>query len=204
MDLILEQRKTTLEIRKEPPIVAGGYWSLTERQLEIFSRNCMGANFIEPGCGNGTLAKLAMESGAKSGIGFDKESQSFPKHKNLRFNVSYASAFVNDYKGDYDTVILSYPLDNTSYSKQVMPLIVKAKKIIYLGDNFDGFVCGDRGLWEKLKSLSVSEYAESHRNTIIVYENKPRNDNLLLWEEEAGIDKSKIYNRPTSPEKFNR
>ena len=70
----------------------------------------------------------------------------------------------------------------------------KAKRVIYLGNNMDGTVCGSPKLYKHLSRRQVLAHAPERRNTLIVYGGLLRGrQRELLPEERAGIDQSRIY-----------
>ena len=182
--------------RLESPVASGGYWSLNQRQQAIFAAVMDGRQFVEAGCGDGSLAVHALKSGAIAGFAFDKESTRFPRVPGLKFQVAYGAALARDLKEPMDVLLLSYPRETDAFAADMAPLVKKAETVVYLGDNFEGFCCGGGSFWREVSQRQVLAHASSHRNSLIVYGAGRRQPGLLLWEELGGLDRSKVYPRP--------
>jgi hypothetical protein len=48
-----------------------------------------------------------------------------------------------------------------------------ARKVIYLGKNTDGSMCGAMDLWCRLHKRVIHDYVPDRRNTLIVYGRSP-------------------------------
>lgn len=198
---MLEINKTINHINLQPTIIReNSWWTMTDAQLGIFEKHVKGAKFLEAFCGNGSLSEMAMEMGAISGVAFDKESK-FPQIKGVSFKSCYTKDFpVNGDK--YDALLISYPQSHNNACSGLDKLFNISKKVIYIGCNFDSTACGDTNFWKTMITKEVLAVEMSVRNTMIVYGDKPRNESqpgLVLWEELAGLDRSKIYNLPETP-----
>lgn len=65
--------------------------------------------------------------------------------------------------------------------------LIKASKIIYIGCNTDGTMCGDIVLWKYLTSIDLIDHLLFRDNTALAYINRKVNRHLPHHEEYAGL-----------------
>ena len=99
--------------------------------------------------------------------------------------IEYVESYFSDFNARVRTAFVSWPY--TSPSPDLVRILSKASRVIYLGTNFDGVGCGSQELWAHLRSRQVLAHEPHPHNTLIVY-GKQGPSRRLLPEESAAVD----------------
>jgi hypothetical protein len=149
------------------------------------------------GAGNLALANVLLDHGAKRVIAID-EKQPRPPNDNAR--IEFVRTKFENYKANIRTAFVSWPT-NTVYwpdhntQPALVHLISCASRIIYLGKNTSGVLCGTPALYRFLSKREVLEHWPEDANTLVVYgpTSVDSIDRPLLLVERAGIDHTRVY-----------
>lgn len=108
-------------------------------------------------------------------------------HPKVQVVPLYFEEVKNEVPESFDIAILSWPMN--SANKGLVDLLKKAKKVIYVGHNYDFTSCGDDHLFEYFMQREVEFIIEDSKNTLLIYGKElqaPRKPCCL--EERGGLD----------------
>jgi len=138
------------------------------------------------GAGDLTLAAKLLGLGAVGVTAVDERAPRFkPESEKIRF-IKKAYVDLNEIPR---TAFVSWPPGVGAMG--LAKILEGARTVLYLGNNFDGSLCGTPDLWAHLRSRKVLAHEPARRNTLIVY-GAPGAKRDPLPEEEAAVDYRKI------------
>jgi len=159
-----------------------GYGILTADQRRVLAKHVRGQIVHDLGAGDCSFALELLKLGASEVYAIDKIGKPLlrPWPKRLHYKRDY----FHNITSRMDTVFMSWPIN---YEVRLLPLVLPASKIIYLGKNTDGNMCGTPGLFKAMVRRELLDYEPDCRNCLIVtgaYLSVPR---APTGEEHAGI-----------------
>ena len=159
------------------------YGKLTPTQAEVLSKHVRGQIVYDLGAGDLSLSKRILELGASHVRAIDKEARS---RKKLPPCLSYEQAYFHQWRSGFplDVAFCSWP---TNHETNVLPLLMKAQVVIYLGKNTDGSACGTTDLFEHFTTRELLDYSPHHLNSLIVLGKPLSAPRKPVGEELAGI-----------------
>jgi hypothetical protein len=143
------------------------FWHLTVEQEHALKAAVQGKVIHDLGAGDLSLSKEMIRFGARKVIAVEKELQEFPvpfSHK-----LFPVSCYFHDYKAPIATAVVSWPVN---WETKLVPLLERAKSIVYLGKNTDGSMCGTAEMFRHFLTRSLCAYVPSVENTLMVYGDK--------------------------------
>lgn len=124
-----------------------------ERTLAPFIRDKVVADL---GCGNGSLSDKLDAMGAAKCLRIDKTQAPITR-------------LFQEGPGDlvYDVAFVSWPSNNQS-ATALIPWLMRAEIVVYLGSNFDGTACGTREFFAYLQMRELLAYVPDRANSLII------------------------------------
>ena len=159
------------------------YGSMSDAQCEAFKPFVIGKTIHDLGSGDGVLALLMAQIGAKKVIAVDK--QDFPRAAKFAAQIEFRSTLFEDFNESVETIFLSWP-DNHPL-EGLLPLVTQAKTVIYLGKNTDGSVCGWPELFKEFSGREILKHLPERKNTLTIY-GPTRLNRPMTGEEFAAIN----------------
>jgi hypothetical protein len=164
-----------------------GYGSLTRRQQRQLKPYVEGCRIVDMGCGDLSMSILMVDLGASHVMSIDKvmtKTTVYRARDSARISVLQVDfEDLSDRFLEGETALLSWPMDLFDLDR----LAACAKRIIYVGKNTDGIMCGSKTFWQKMLSRRLSLYEPDKINVLAVYTDvlkKPRNP---IGEERAAL-----------------
>lgn len=158
-----------------------GYAQLTDEMLERLSEEVKGKTVYDLGCGDKSLSRQCLNSGAKKVLSIDKDTNGLfcdvlPTLKPKRNHVS----------------ILSWPHNylDLECEKELINFLDKTDTLIVIACMTGGTICGTPNLWGYLRTLRSVTWSERHRcNSFIMYGIRKVGDSNreLLQEEDPRV-----------------
>jgi hypothetical protein len=81
-------------------------------------------------------------------------------------------------------------VENPTYA--LLKLVMSAARVVYLGKNTDGIICGHPHLFRHLVRRPLLAHVPSEANTLLAYDTGTVTREPVL-EEQAGMDMSRVY-----------
>jgi hypothetical protein len=141
-----------------------------------------GRRLVDYGCGNLVFTLQVLALGARHVLAYDKERVSVPAE--VRHRLSFTQGCFLDRPPTMRTAIASWPY-NTDTGLDLR--LTTAPRIIYVGRNTGGTVCGYVDFWLELFRREVLCYAPDEHNVLIVYGDYLTRRRKLMPEEYAAI-----------------
>ena len=138
------------------------------------------------GAGDGALAVRIATLGAREVVAIDKHVVKYGALPKITPVISH----FEDYKGKAEVAFVSWPPQWGTDG--IVKVIERAERIIYLGSNMDGTVCGSYEFWDLVTRRRVLQHVPGRRNTLIIYD-REKEQRKLLPEEFAALNQRKIY-----------
>ncbi len=166
----------------------------TDEQWAAVEPHLLDKTVFDLGAGNLELAyKVKLEGGARKVIAIDCDEMPKPefggvKLKGIETHRSHFHKFMPP-PGMLDVVLISWPCN---WDLEIMHLLRKASKIIYLGCNTGGTACGDSVLFEHLAGREVLAHVPDRYNVLTTYGSMGATRELLP-EEHAALNDYKIW-----------
>lgn len=157
----------------------GSLMSWQEDRLRPFVR---GRRLVDYGCGNLEFTLQVLGLGARHVLAYDKERAVVPAE--LRHRLSFTQGCYLDRPPSTRTAIVSWPY-NTDTGIDLR--LHTAPRVIYVGRNTGGTVCGYVDFWLELFRREVLCYAPDEHNVLIVYGDYLEKRRKLKPEEYAAI-----------------
>jgi hypothetical protein len=159
------------------------YGKLTHTQEQVLSKHVRGKIVYDLGAGDLSLSRRVLELGASHVRCIDKEAKS---KKKLPRCMSYEQTYFHQWQSGFplDVAFCSWP---ANYETNVLPLLLRAQTIIYLGKNTDGTACGTVSLFEHSITRELLDYSPHHLNSLIVLGQKLQEPRRPVGEELAGL-----------------
>lgn len=154
---------------------------ISDDQWRIISKHVKDRVVHDLGAGRCDNSLLLLGHGAKKVVAVDKEPMPEPGDPRLRTVRTY----FDGYRPNVDVAFVAWPINSPQAG--LVPILRRAKKVIYVGKNTDGTMCAWPGFWHALAEREVLDYAPEPRNTLIVYGDQT-GSRPLRGEEIAGID----------------
>lgn len=154
---------------------------ISDDQWNVIAKHVKGRVVHDLGAGRCENSLLLLEHGAKKVIAVDKESM--PSLRDTRLQT--IRAYFDGCNFAVDVAFVAWPINTPQAG--LVPLLRRAKTVIYIGKNTDGTMCAWPGFWRSLMEREILDYVPEFMNTVIVYGDVtgPRN---LRGEELAAID----------------
>lgn len=113
------------------------------------------------GAGDLKLSSKVLQLGAAHVVAVDKED--CPRR--VPHGITYRKCLFKDFQDPIDVAFLAWP-DN--HNTGVTPLVMRARRVVYLGKNTDGTMCGTGDLFIALLRRALLAYVPHRANTLIV------------------------------------
>lgn len=162
--------------------IALGYGKLIAGHVKALRPHVAGRVVHDLGAGDMEKARLLLHLGAEKVHAVEKDSYPF----SLPLRIDRHEMYFKDYRpAEIDVAFLSWPSNHLL--EGLLPLLVKAKTIIYLGKNTDGTSCGFPALFVYLTTRRLLVHKPHPRNTLIIVGERLRKPRAPEHEELAGI-----------------
>jgi len=147
------------------------------------------------GAGDGVLTRNVARY-AKTVVAVDTESPKTKATANILYIAAnfeqFASTCMMQKHGADAVALLSWPANNASAMRTVLPLLECVPTVIYIGCSTDGTSCGAPDLFRYFLGRTLLEEVPCRRNTMLVL-GAPCSPRAPTREETAGIDDTRIY-----------
>jgi hypothetical protein len=155
---------------------------LNAAQRKVLGQHVRGKIIHDLGAGDLTLSRELLSLGAAEVYAIDKESK--PTSWTWPRKLHYKQAYFHNVTSRMETIFMSWPVNHEA---NLLPHILGAGMVIYLGKNTDGSACGTPGLFEVMVRRELLAYEPDRKNCLIVtgkYLDSPRGP---TGEELAGL-----------------
>lgn len=165
------------------------FGKITPLFAERISPHIRGKKVYDLGSGDDlSLACALIDLGAKEVVAID----TYAPMQLSTYPVRYVRNYFENVEGeDVEIAFISWPSNRASDG--LLKLIEPAKIIIYLGTCMDGTMCGSPELYRYLSTREVFACEPHRANTLIIYGHELPDERVLLPEEHAGIDHSRVH-----------
>lgn len=166
-----------------------GFGRLTLRQKVTLSIHVKGQIVHDLGAGDLELARLMLTLGAKRVHAVDKAEigPSQLRQKALSFKRGY---FHDLPKTPMDVLFTSWPINHDS---GIVPHVERAGKVIYLGCNTGGSMCGTPELFAAMVRRELLAYVPDRHNSLVVVGKPLEGPRAPTGEELAGLNITSEY-----------
>lgn len=159
-----------------------GYGKIIDVQVKALRPFVAGRVVHDLGAGDMEKARLLLHLGAEKVHAVEKAPYPF----SLPLRIERHEMYFKDYRpAEVDVALLSWPANHMM--EGLLPLLVKAKTIIYLGKNTDGTSCGFPALFVYLTIRRLLVHKPHPTNTLIIVGEPLRKPRTPEHEELAGI-----------------
>lgn len=161
-----------------------GYGQLSAAQSTALSIYVRGRVVHDLGAGDLELSRKLIKLGARRVHAVDKLEKFYYASK-LDAGLSYKSCYFHELPDTpMDVLFMSWPVN---YEANLLPHVLRAGMVIYLGKNTDGSACGTPGLFEVMLRRKLHAYVPARKNSLVItgaYLDCPREP---AGEERAGL-----------------
>jgi hypothetical protein len=167
-----------------------GYGGLTQEQRGKVVEAVKGRHVHDLGSGEGHFTYWLADH-AKTVVGVDKERFDLAMKPNVDFVVSTFEDYDEKTYPEVDVAFLSWPANHMDSG--LFSMVKRAKRIIYLGKNTDGTMCGFPELFRLTACRELEVHIPDPKNTLLIlgapiYHGAPRSfQRDLTGEEYAGL-----------------
>lgn len=155
------------------------YGKLSDAQRDALRPHVSGLKVHDLGAGTCELSRELLDLGATSVVAIDTQDMPFVDRRIERVQDPFQL-----YRDPISVAFVSWPINRED--RGLMRLVREAKKVVYLGKNTDGVMCGWPGLFNELVKRKVLAYIPERKNTLIVYGGQSHSKRKFLGEEHAG------------------
>jgi hypothetical protein len=157
------------------------YGALNQAQAQVVERFVRGQVVYDFGAANLYVSCELLRLGASKVIAIDKEPVRF---RGIPKGIEFRQVLFRDVLDDpIDIAFVSWP---PNYDTGLIPILRRARIILYLGKNTDGTACGTPDMFQYLLKRKA-EYIPDRHNTLICYTDFLRVAREPLPEERASI-----------------
>ena len=152
-----------------------GYGRFTEKQQDILRAHVEGARVLYPGSGWGQKAEVLIGLGVDHVTCIEKEQTCFSKnpiyrHKKVTAVRDYIEELDDEVFEGKEVLLLSWVQPyRFPATAEIFGRFDGIPKIVYLGKNTDGTLCGSPSLYSYLVTREVLHYVPARENTMIIY-----------------------------------
>lgn len=168
------------------------YGLVTDQQANVIRPLVRGRVVHDLGCGDRYLSGRLVAWGARGVVAVD--SHPFGPHPGPW--VTTVTQSFEEYlktRSTIDVAFVSWPTTGAYVGGYgLLGLIILAKRVIYLGKNTDGTMCGRPKLFHHLMRRPLLAHVPDEWNTLIGYGSGAVIREAVL-EEKAGMDMTKVY-----------
>jgi hypothetical protein len=174
------------------------FGQVTDQQACAIQPFILGRVVHDLGCGDRYLSKRLVAWGAKTVIAVDKDPYGYDPGPKV---ITVAETFERYLKMRpiIDVAFISWPtnshlsfrgVENPTYA--LLRLVISAARVVYLGKNTDGIICGHPHLFRHLVRRPLLAHVPDEFNTLLAYDAGTVTREPVL-EEQAGMDMSRVY-----------
>lgn len=162
---------------------------LTEKMKQAIAFAVGGKHAFDFGAGDRVRTSELIQFGAKHVTSIEKEGCSYPPktYKSPKNTFFHGSLIEYPVPEHIDVACLFWPI-NSSQMDSVLLFLEVSDIIIYLGRHDAHTACGSKLLWAYLSTREVITVIEHYRNDLIIYVNKPRDNQPIPREELRALD----------------
>lgn len=163
---------------------------LSPSQRTVVAKHVASKVVYDLGAGDLALSHTLLELGAARVVAIDNFHLTAPARSSIDERIEVVEENLRATALPRRALVwLSWP---TAYQWEVEMLVGRAEKVMYLGKNSGGTVCGTTNMFKRLLRRQVLNYVPHPDNTLIVYggscpRRKPRDEEL------GGIDRERVY-----------
>lgn len=166
-----------------------GFGRLTLRQKVTLSLHVKGRVVHDLGAGDLELARLMLTLGAKRVHAIDRIEVA--RSSLLQKGLSYKRAYFHDLpKTPMDVLFTSWPINHDS---GIVPHVERAGKVIYLGCNTGGSMCGMPDLFAAMIRRELLAYVPDRHNSLVIVGKHLEGPRAPTGEELAGLNIQSEY-----------
>lgn len=187
------------------------YAELSAGQCAVLKKHVAGEVVYDLGAGGLEVACTAIELGAARVIAVDKLYKERAAYQACKYYIQTegkASRLLLRAKtfeefargigkvGELPVALVSWPCNTISVDDTdlfLAVIVALARKVIYIGSNFDGTACGGPALFRELRRRRVLEHVPSRQNSLIVYSHEHDKARVALPEEAAATSSEVVY-----------
>jgi len=169
------------------------YGRLRDDQAEAVRQAVRGRKVIDCGAGDLGLSCAMAVMGAQEVIALDKDRMQTAVDARVRPVEGFFEGWVIDHPHDIiEVAFVSWPSNYSmgTFDRGLQAIIERAGKVIYLGKNTDGSMCGSQKLFKHLLRRELAVYLPSRPNTLCIYgrkldaPRKGRHEELAIFDPE--------------------
>lgn len=138
---------------------------LNLKQRRIVAKAVKGRTVHDLGAGDLQLSGELVDLGAAKVIAIDKDAPHYWKgDSRIEVRKTYFHAVQDD---PIEVAFVSWPSNYVDWD--LIRLVRRSQRVIYLGNNMDGTSCGSVPLFEHLLTRELVEHVPDRPNTLLVY-----------------------------------
>lgn len=175
-----------------------GWGKLSAHQVRRVANTVRGRIVHDLGAGSLGFALAALRMGAQRVVAVDCER--FPRVAVLgdklelheqTFERYLHAQVAADARFQLDVVALVWPVNHLLPG--LVPLVRRARAVVYLGKNTDGMACGGADLWRELTHRQVVAHVPDPKNDLIIYGPSAALPRPLLPEERGATEAEVLF-----------
>lgn len=159
---------------------------LTKEQSSLLVPFILGKTVHDLGAGDLTLSKALISLGAGRVVAVEKDLDPIPK--TIPSGIEVVHSLFRNFSDSIEIAFVSWPV---VHETGLNGLTERSPLVIYLGKNYDGMSCGNRGFWRGVGKREILASVPDVRNTLILY-GPERVERAPHPEEVAATDASAI------------
>lgn len=167
------------------------YGNLNAAQKELLQPVVEGKTVLDLGAGGCELSRVILDLGAPKVIAVDSGSAYTP-HPKIEFHRAYFERFLQQIAAPrYDVGFLSWPINH--FLPALIPILGRCDRVVFLGTNTDGTMCGWVGLYEYLLTRRLDGYEPDRKNSLVIYGPPSKEPRVPVGVEWAGLDDDTMF-----------
>ena len=166
------------------------YGQLTPDMLEAIESVVQGKVVVDLGAGSCRKARWLVRAGAKHVHAVDKDPTPLPAGAvGVTYHEQYLHTFA-ERPPEYDVAFVSWPVNHRISG--LVDLCQRAKKVIYIGCNYEGSACGFREFYLHMIGRELLAEVQSRQNTMLILGDELPKLREPSFEEKCGLSGDRL------------